>query len=188
MPFGERSLFSGKLAEALRHHRGAGAPQGHEPDKLLGQASRCWELGVDAINVPDGPRAMARMSALATACLIEQRVGLETVMHFACRDRNLLGMQSDLLGAAALGLRNLLAITGDPPKLGPYPKATAVFDVDSIGLVNIVSRLNSGQDLGGAHRRPRPSAWAWAPTPWPSTWSGRSPGSATRWRPGPTGP
>ncbi len=87
---------------------------------------------------PDGPRAMARMSALATAVIIEQRVGMETVMHFACRDRNLLGIQSDLLGAAALGLQNVLAITGDPPKLGPYPNATAVFDVDAIGLVNIL--------------------------------------------------
>ncbi|HNX30580.1 MAG TPA: bifunctional homocysteine S-methyltransferase/methylenetetrahydrofolate reductase [Holophaga sp.] len=151
VPFPERSSLSGKLAggrfvttvELV-------PPKGTSPDRLLGQAERCWELGVDAINVPDGPRAMARMSALATACLIEKQTGLETIMHFACRDRNLLGMQSDLLGAAALGLRNLLAITGDPPKLGPYPKATAVFDVDSIGLVNIISRLNSGKDLGGS--------------------------------------
>jgi methionine synthase I (cobalamin-dependent)/5,10-methylenetetrahydrofolate reductase len=151
VPFRERSTFSAKLADGrFVTTVELVPPKGTSPDKLLGQASRCWELGVDAINVPDGPRAMARMSALATACLIEQRVGLETVMHFACRDRNLLGMQSDLLGAAALGLRNLLAITGDPPKLGPYPKATAVFDVDSIGLVNIISRLNSGQDLGGS--------------------------------------
>lgn len=149
--FRDRSAFSAKLADGrFVTTVELVPPKGTSPDKLLGQASRCWELGVDAINVPDGPRAMARMSALATACLIEQRVGLETVMHFACRDRNLLGMQSDLLGAAALGLRNILAITGDPPKLGPYPKATAVFDVDSIGLVNIVSRLNSGQDLGGS--------------------------------------
>jgi methionine synthase / methylenetetrahydrofolate reductase(NADPH) len=150
VPFHDRSLFSGKLAEGrFVTTVELVPPKGTSPDKLLSQANRCWELGVDAINVPDGPRAMARMSALATACLIEQRVGLETVMHFACRDRNLLGMQSDLLGAAALGLRNILAITGDPPKLGPYPKATAVFDVDAIGLVNIISRLNSGQDLGG---------------------------------------
>lgn len=93
---------------------------------------------------------MARMSALAAALLIEQEVGLEAILHYACRDRNLLGMQSDLLGASALGLRNILAITGDPPKLGPYPQATAVFDVDAIGLVNILSRLNSGFDLGGS--------------------------------------
>ena len=151
VPFPERSLLSGKLAEGrFVTTVELVPPKGTSPDKLLAQAGRCWELGVDAINVPDGPRAMARMSALATACLIEQRIGLETVMHFACRDRNLLGIQSDLIGASALGLHNLLAITGDPPKLGPYPKATAVFDVDSIGLVNIVNRLNSGLDLGGS--------------------------------------
>ncbi|HJU82644.1 MAG TPA: methylenetetrahydrofolate reductase, partial [Holophagaceae bacterium] len=110
-----------------------------------------------AINVPDGPRAMARMSALATAAIIEREVGIETVLHYACRDRNLLGMQSDLLGAAGLGLRNVLAITGDPPKLGPYPQATAVFDVDAIGLVNILKRLNTGLDIGGASiGRPTP--------------------------------
>ncbi|HWQ11058.1 MAG TPA: bifunctional homocysteine S-methyltransferase/methylenetetrahydrofolate reductase [Holophaga sp.] len=149
--FRDRSLLSSKLADGrFVTTVELVPPKGTSPDKLLGQAERCWGLGVDAINVPDGPRAMARMSALATACLIEQRVGLETIMHFACRDRNLLGIQSDLLGAAALGLRNLLAITGDPPKLGPYPKATAVFDVDSIGLVNIINRLNSGLDLGGS--------------------------------------
>ncbi len=151
VPFRERSAFSSKLADGrFVTTVELVPPKGTSPDKLLERARTCMELGVDAINVPDGPRAMARMSALATACLIEQRVGLETVMHFACRDRNLLGIQSDLLGASALGLRNLLAITGDPPKLGPYPKATAVFDVDAIGLVNIVSRLNSGQDLGGS--------------------------------------
>ena len=114
------------------------------------KAAHCRDLGVDAINVPDGPRAMARMSSLATAVIIERRVGMETLMHFACRDRNLLGIQSDLLGAAGLGLQNVLAITGDPPKLGPYPNATAVFDVDAIGLVNILSQLNRGLDLGGS--------------------------------------
>ncbi|HNX94669.1 MAG TPA: bifunctional homocysteine S-methyltransferase/methylenetetrahydrofolate reductase [Holophaga sp.] len=148
--FRERSAFSRKLADGqFVTTIELVPPKGTSPDKLLDKAKQAKELGIDAINVPDGPRAMARMSALATACLIEQRVGIETIMHFACRDRNLLGMQSDLLGAAALGLRNVLAITGDPPKLGPYPKATAVFDVDAIGLVNIVNRLNSGLDLGG---------------------------------------
>jgi len=150
VPRRERSAFARKLADGeFVTTIELVPPKGTSPDKLLEKAKRCKELGVDAINVPDGPRAMARMSALATACLIEQRVGIEAVMHFACRDRNLLGMQSDLIGAAAMGLRNVLAITGDPPKLGPYPKATAVFDVDAIGLVNIISRLNSGLDLGG---------------------------------------
>ncbi|HEY6829773.1 MAG TPA: methylenetetrahydrofolate reductase, partial [Gemmatimonadaceae bacterium] len=104
---------------------------------------------VDAVNVPDGPRAQSRMGALLTSVLIEQQVGIETVTHYACRDRNLLGMLSDLLGASAVGLRNLLIVTGDPPKMGPYPDATAVFDVDSIGLTNLVSHLNRGLDPGG---------------------------------------
>ena len=94
------------------------------------------------------------MGALLTSVLIEQQVGIETVTHYCCRDRNLLGMLSDLLGASAMGLRNLLVITGDPPKMGPYPDATAVFDIDSIGLTNLVSNLNHGLDPGGnADRR-----------------------------------
>jgi homocysteine S-methyltransferase len=105
--------------------------------------------GIDGVNVPDGPRAQMRMGVLPTATLIEQLVGVETIVHYCCRDRNLLGMLSDLLGAHALGLRNLLLITGDPPKMGPYPEATAVFDIDSIGLTNMVSRLNHGLDPGG---------------------------------------
>ncbi len=150
VPYAERSRMARKLSQGeFVVSVELVPPKGISADKLVERAIRCRELGVDSINVPDGPRAMARMSALATACLIEQRAGLEAVMHFACRDRNLLGIQSDLLGAAALGLRNLLCITGDPPKLGPYPHATAVFDVDAIGLVNIVERLNSGHDLGG---------------------------------------
>jgi homocysteine S-methyltransferase len=88
------------------------------------------------------------MSAQATAILVEQNLGIEAVLHYCCRDRNLLGMMSDLLGAAALGLHNLLIITGDPPKMGPYPDATAVFDIDSIGLTNMVNKLNHGLDLG----------------------------------------
>jgi homocysteine S-methyltransferase len=107
------------------------------------------EAGVDAINVPDGPRAQSRMGALPVSTLIEKEVGIETVMHYCCRDRNLLAMSSDLLGAAALGLRNILIITGDPPKMGPYPEATAVFDIDSIGLVNMINHLNHGLDIGG---------------------------------------
>src|SRR5262245_33407018 len=116
---------------------------------MLSDAARLKTAGVDAINVPDGPRAQSRMGALMTALLIEQQVGIETVTHYACRDRNLLGMLSDLLGASAVGLRNLLVITGDPPKMGPYPDATAVFDVDAIGLTNLVNNLNQGLDPGG---------------------------------------
>jgi methionine synthase I (cobalamin-dependent)/5,10-methylenetetrahydrofolate reductase len=103
---------------------------------------------VDAINIPDGPRASARMTGLALAVLLEQKVGIETVIHYTCRDRNLLGMQSDLLGAAALGIRNILAITGDPPMIGDYPQATAVFDIDAIGLVHLIHNLNHGIDVG----------------------------------------
>jgi methionine synthase I (cobalamin-dependent)/5,10-methylenetetrahydrofolate reductase len=124
-------------------------PKGCDPSKMLESVQLLKEAGVDAVNVPDGPRAQSRMGVLAVSTLIEQRVGIETVVHYCCRDRNLLGMTSDLLGAAALGLRNLLIITGDPPKMGPYPEATAVFDIDSIGLVNMVNRLNHGLDIGG---------------------------------------
>jgi methionine synthase / methylenetetrahydrofolate reductase (NADH) len=105
--------------------------------------------GVDVVNIPDGPRAGARISALSLAVLIEQQAGIETLLHYSCRDRNLVGIQSDLLGAHAMGLRNLLLITGDPGRAGDYPDATTVFDVDSIGLTNVVSRLNRGCDVGG---------------------------------------
>ena len=102
-----------------------------------------------AINVADGPRASARMSAQSLCVLLQNKVGVDTILHYTCRDRNLLGIQSDLLGAYALGLRNILAITGDPPKLGDYPDATAVYDVDSIGLIRIMDHLNHGCDLAG---------------------------------------
>ncbi|MBX7219268.1 MAG: bifunctional homocysteine S-methyltransferase/methylenetetrahydrofolate reductase [Blastocatellia bacterium] len=123
-------------------------PKGCDPTKMIESVKLLKEAGVDAVNVPDGPRAQSRMGAIATSVIIE-RYGIEAVVHYCCRDRNLLGMNSDLLGAAALGLRNILLITGDPPKMGPYPDATAVFDIDSIGLTNMVSRLNGGMDLGG---------------------------------------
>ena len=124
-------------------------PKGCDPSRMLDSVQLLKQAGIDAVNVPDGPRAQSRMGVLAVSTLIEQQVGIETVIHYCCRDRNLLGMTSDLLGAAGLGLRNLLIITGDPPKMGPYPEATAVFDIDSIGLVNMVNRLNHGLDIGG---------------------------------------
>ena len=123
-------------------------PKGVDATKTLDSIRLLVDAGVDAVNIPDGPRAQTRMSAQATAVLVEREVGIEAVLHYCCRDRNLLGMMSDLLGAAALGLRNLLIITGDPPKMGPYPDATAVFDIDSIGLTNMVNKLNHGLDLG----------------------------------------
>jgi homocysteine S-methyltransferase len=124
-------------------------PKGPNPDRMIESVRAIKAAGVDAVNVPDGPRAQNRMGAIAVAVLLQQRVGIETVLHYCCRDRNLLGMHSDLLGCAALGLRNLLLITGDPPKMGPYPDATAVFDIDSIGLTNMANLMNHGLDLGG---------------------------------------
>jgi homocysteine S-methyltransferase len=124
-------------------------PKGANPWGLVEKAQWLKENEVDFINVADGPRASARMSALGFALLLEREVGIETILHYQCRDRNLIGIQSDLLGAHVLGLRNILAVTGDPPKLGNYPHATAVFDVDSVGLVQILHRLNRGLDLAG---------------------------------------
>jgi homocysteine S-methyltransferase len=123
-------------------------PKGIDPAKEISGATFLKSVGVDAINIPDSPRASARMSNIMLCILIQQQVGIETVLHYTCRDRNVLGIQSDLLGVSAIGLRNILCITGDPPKMGNYPDATAVFDVDSIGLVNIVSNLNCGLDIG----------------------------------------
>lgn len=123
-------------------------PKGCDAQKTLESIALLKDKGVDAVNIPDGPRAQTRMSAQATAVLVEREIGIEAVLHYCCRDRNLLGMMSDLLGAAALDLHNLLIITGDPPKMGPYPDATAVFDIDAIGLTNMVNKLNHGLDLG----------------------------------------
>jgi len=123
-------------------------PKGCDASKTLESIKLLKTAGVDAVNIPDGPRAQTRMSAQATAILVEREIGIEAVLHYCCRDRNLLGMMSDLLGAAALGVHNLLIITGDPPKMGPFPDATAVFDIDSIGLTNMVNKLNHGLDLG----------------------------------------
>ncbi|MEA2568254.1 MAG: methionine synthase / methylenetetrahydrofolate reductase [Acidobacteriota bacterium] len=124
-------------------------PKGPNADAMIKSVHSIKEAGVDAVNVPDGPRAQNRMGAIAVSVLLQQKVGIEPVLHYCCRDRNLLGMHSDLLGCAALGIRNLLLITGDPPKMGPYPDATAVFDIDSIGLTNMVNLMNHGLDLGG---------------------------------------
>jgi methionine synthase I (cobalamin-dependent)/5,10-methylenetetrahydrofolate reductase len=124
-------------------------PKGVDAQKEIEGCRYLKSVGVDAINIPDSPRASARMSNQALCLLTQQQVGIETVLHYTCRDRNVLGIQSDLLGASAIGIRNLICITGDPPKMGNYPDATAVFDVDAIGLVNIVSNLNKGLDIGG---------------------------------------
>jgi methionine synthase I (cobalamin-dependent)/5,10-methylenetetrahydrofolate reductase len=123
-------------------------PRGIDASNEIEGARLCAANGIDCINVPDGPRASARLSAQATCQLIQQQAGIEAVNHFCCRDRNILGIQSELLATHVAGVRNLICITGDPPRMGIYPDATAVFDVDSIGLVNIAHNLNRGLDIG----------------------------------------
>jgi methionine synthase / methylenetetrahydrofolate reductase(NADPH) len=150
VPLEDRSLLGARLA------RGEFVtmveivpPKGIDISKEVEGARFLKSVGVDAVNIPDSPRASARMSNQALSLLIQREVGIDAILHYTCRDRNVLCIQSDLLGAAAVGIRNLICITGDPPKMGNYPDATAVFDVDAIGLVNIVHNLNRGLDLGG---------------------------------------
>lgn len=147
LPPSEKSLFGAALETKFAVSVEVDPPLGVDPAKAIEGARLLKEMGVDAVNIADGPRAMARMSPMAMAVLIKERVGIESIVHYCCRDRNLLGMQMDLIGAAALGLNNVLLITGDPPKMGHYPEATAVFDIDSIGLIRFVSNLNRGLDF-----------------------------------------
>jgi methionine synthase I (cobalamin-dependent)/5,10-methylenetetrahydrofolate reductase len=149
IPLKDKSLWSQKIAQGKQVLSVEILPPfGVDPSQIIKQATLLKEKGIDGINIPDGPRASSRMSAIMTAVMIQQQAGIEPVLHYTCRDRNLLGMQSDMLGAQAVGLRNMLLVTGDPPKMGSYPNATGVFDVDSIGLTQMVSRLNRGFDLG----------------------------------------
>ncbi len=150
VPLEDRSLVGAKLA------RGEFVtmveivpPKGIDIGKEVEGARFLKSVGVDAVNIPDSPRASARMSNQALSLLIQREVGIDAILHYTCRDRNVLCIQSDLLGAAAVGIKNLICITGDPPKMGNYPDATAVFDVDAIGLVNIAHNLNRGLDIGG---------------------------------------
>jgi len=122
-------------------------PKGIETSQLLDKASLCSQMGIDTINIPDGPRASSRLSAMITAVTIQQNVPIETILHFCCRDKNLISIQSDLLGAQVIGIRNLLLITGDPPKIGEYPDASGVFDLDSVQLTAVVNNLNRGIDI-----------------------------------------
>lgn len=124
-------------------------PRGLNIDKLLAGAKSLKIAGVDVINISDGARARLRMNPMSVCALLMDRVGVDTTMHFACRDRNLLAVQADLLGCHALGIRNILAVTGDPANIGDYPSATSVFDIDAIGLIRILSRFNEGYDLAG---------------------------------------
>jgi homocysteine S-methyltransferase len=149
-PLEERSLLGAKLARGeFVTMVEVVPPKGIDIRKELEGARFLKTVGVDAVNIPDSPRASAKMSNQALSLLVQREAGIETILHYTCRDRNVLCIQSDLLGAAAVGIKNLICITGDPPKMGNYPDATAVFDVDAIGLVNIVHNLNLGLDIGG---------------------------------------
>ena len=158
VPRQEKSALAARLDHKFVVSVEVLSPRGLAVDEVLAGVRKLVGFGVDAINIPDGPRASSRMSPSALAQLIERSLPVETILHYCCRDRNLLGMQSDLLGHHALGLRNILIITGDPPKLGDYPDATAVFDVDSIGLTRMVHGLNHGYDLVG-NPIGAPTAW-----------------------------
>ncbi len=149
-PLKEKSRFGAKLArrdwvttvELV-------PPRGYDMTETIEKSGKLHRFGIDAINIPDGPRASSRISPLVVAQKILREANIEPILHFCCRDRNLIGMQADLLGCAAFGIRNILFVTGDPPKLGHYPDATGVFDTDSIGMSAVQRRLNRGVDLGG---------------------------------------
>lgn len=146
----EKSAFSRKLADSQWVSSvEIVPPKGFNLEQIILKAKQCKEAGVDAINIPDGPRASCRISPLVTALKIQEEANIETILHFCCRDKNLIGMQADLLACACLGIRNLLFITGDPPKLGEYPFASGVFDADSITMTRIQNKLNRGVDIGG---------------------------------------
>src|SRR2546425_7180399 len=164
----EKSTLGAKIARVYRERLAPGGPRsplrgpesfvvsvevnpetGLDPARSLQAAAMLQRAGIDVVNTADGPRAVARMSNLALALLIRDRLGIDPLLHVCCRDRNLLGLHSDLLGSWVLGIRNLVVITGDPPKMGDYPAATAVFDLDAIGLLRLVDGLNHGIDPGG---------------------------------------
>jgi homocysteine S-methyltransferase len=149
-PLAQKSQLARKLSQGIfAISVELDPPKGTQFNKVLEAARACKLEGVDCINIADGPRASARMNPSSLALILERDIGIETIIHYCCRDRNILGMQSDLLGAWALGLKNILIVTGDPPKLGDYPEASSVFDVDSIGLTKIVHNLNHGVDIAG---------------------------------------
>jgi homocysteine S-methyltransferase len=143
------SYFVRKLKEGFAITVEVEPPKDIDYHTVLKSAQLLKESGADAVNITDNPLARLRMSSIALAHLIKEKVGIDVVLHFTCRDKNLLGLQSELLGAYALGVENILALTGDPTTIGDYPHATSVFDVDSEGLIKIIKNLNSGQDLAG---------------------------------------
>jgi homocysteine S-methyltransferase len=158
-PLADRSRFAWKLSrrqwvETVE----IVPPRGYDLSDIVEKSKKLHRHGVDAVNLPDGPRASSRISSLVAAQRIRQEANIEPILHFCCRDRNLIGMQADLLGCAAFGINNILFITGDPPKLGLYPDATGVFDTDSIGMVAVQKRLNRGVDVGGQELKPATQA------------------------------
>jgi homocysteine S-methyltransferase len=140
-----RKLKEGKIITSIELL----PPRGLNLSDLQEKVRICADHGIDAVNIPDGPRASSRLSPLATAVKVQQAANIEAILHVCCRDKNIIGMQSDILGSEAMGIKNLLLITGDPPKLGDYPDATAVFDLDSIALTHVVGNLNHGLDIAG---------------------------------------
>ncbi len=150
VPLEARSAWGRKLARGLTVASvEIIPPHSWDAKAVIEPARRLKVAGVDAVSIVDSPRSRSRMGALAAGTIIEREVGIEAIVHYTCRDKNMLGMISDLLGAAAAGIRNVLVVTGDPPTTGPYPDATAVFDIDSIGLTNVVQGMNRGLDPGG---------------------------------------
>ena len=149
LPLEHRSAWGAKIGRQFAVSVELDPPPGLDAAKTVESARFLQDHGKDAVNIADGPRAIARMSPAALAVLVKQATGMETIIHYCCRDRNVLAMQMDLIGANALGLRNLMLITGDPPKMGNFPDATPVFDVNSIGLIGFAAQLNRGLDLGG---------------------------------------
>lgn len=145
-----KKLYSGKKVISIE----ITPPRSVDLTPMLEKVQKCKDFCVDAINIPDGPRASARISSMVAGVMIEQKIGIEVVLHYCCRDRNLIGMQSDLLGGFAAGIKNYLVVTGDPPKLGNYPQSTAVFDVDAVGLTKVVYNLNHGLDIAGNEINP----------------------------------
>lgn len=150
IPQARKSRIGGKLARGEKITSiEIMPPKSCDLKPMLDKVKLCYHAGIDAINIPDGPRASARISPMITSIAIQQQIGIEPIIHYCCRDRNLIGMQSDILGGYAAGISNFLVITGDPPKIGDYPDVTGVFDVDAIGLTQVITNLNHGIDIGG---------------------------------------
>lgn len=150
LPADEPTEFARKLGKQFVVAIEADPPRSLNPEKVLAGAQLLKDAGVDAVNVADSPMARIRMSALSLCYMIQQQIGVETILHFTTRDRNLMGLQSDLIGAHVMGIRNIIALTGDPPSLGDYPNVTPVYDIDSIGLVKVLRAMNEGTDAAGS--------------------------------------